>query len=299
MTALHRRGFLRFTVAPAALGLVAGPSLPQSKVPRTGGPNIKLSCNVFSFNGPLTRGEMTLDHVLEFCARVGFAAVDPTGYYFGTYPRTPADDYVYHIKRKAFLLGLDISGTGVRNDFTQPEAAKRMADVDLVTEWVRCAARLGAPVLRVFSGRGVPQGHSEKETYGWVAESIRRCAQVGRQYGVMIALQNHADLIQKADDVLRVLREVDSDWFGVDLDIGSFRTTDPYQDIARVAPYAITWQIKEQLVINGKPTPTDLKKIVAILREAGYRGYIPLEILEGDARQRLPRFFDEVRTALA
>lgn len=299
MGSLRRRAFLQSAVAPAALGLVAGHSQSPAKVVRIGGPNIKLSCNVFSFNGPLTKGEMTLDDVLEFCARVGFAAVDPTGYYFGTYPRTPPDDYVHHIKKKAFLLGLDISGTGVRNDFTQPAPEKRAADVELVADWVRCALKLGAPLVRVFSGKGVPPGHSEEETYRWVAEGIRRCVEVGKQHGVMIALQNHADLILKAEDVLRVLRDVDSDWFGINLDIGSFRTADPYEDIARIAPYAITWQIKEQLVINGKTVRTDLRKIASILKEAQYRGYIPLEILEGDARKRMPRFIDEVRAALA
>jgi sugar phosphate isomerase/epimerase len=298
-SSLHRRVFLQSTLGPAVAGLAAEGAAAQSKVARVGGPSIKLSCNVFSFNGPLSRGDMTLDDVFEFCAKAGFAAVDPTGYYFGTYPRTPADDYVYHLKKKAFLLGLDISGTGVRNDFTQPEPEKRAADVELVADWVRCAAKLGAPLVRVFSGKGVPAGHTADETYGWVADGIRRCVEVGKQHGVMIALQNHADLLLTAGDVLRVLRDVDSDWFGMNLDIGSFRTQDPYEDIARIAPYAVTWQIKEQLEINGRQTRTDLKKIAAILKQANYRGYIPLEILEGDARERLPRFIDEVRAALA
>jgi hypothetical protein len=55
--------------------------------------------------------------------------VDLTGYYFPDYPNVPADDYIYALKRKAFLLGLDISGTGVRNDFANPDENKRKEDI--------------------------------------------------------------------------------------------------------------------------------------------------------------------------
>ena len=101
---------------------------------------------------------MTLEQVIDFCAELGFDAVDPTGYYFPGYPEPPADAYLYAVKRRAFLSGLDVSGTGVRNDFTQPEAAKREADVAHVGRWAEVAAKLGAPVLRVFDGRAEAKG---------------------------------------------------------------------------------------------------------------------------------------------
>ncbi len=93
--------------------------------------------------------------MIELCAKLGFDAVDPTGYYFPDYPAVPDDAFIYKIRRRAFLLGLDISGTGVRNDFAAAE--QRAADVGLVGCWVDVAAKLGAPNLRVFSGKGVPQ----------------------------------------------------------------------------------------------------------------------------------------------
>ena len=44
---------------------------------------------------------------------------------------------------------------------------------------------------------------------------------------------------------------------------------------------------------------TDLKKIIGILRQCGYRGYLPLETLgKGDPRIKVPRFLEEVRSAL-
>ena len=119
---------------------------------------LKTSLNAYSFNSPLTKGEMNLDQLLEFCAVNQFDAVDITAYYFPGYPEVPSDEYLYHIKQKAFLLGLEISGTGVRNDFTDPDPAKRKASVELVKKWIVAAEKLGAPVIRVFSGTADTKG---------------------------------------------------------------------------------------------------------------------------------------------
>lgn len=261
---------------------------------------VKLSCNLYSFNNPLRNKQMTLVEVLEFCARLGFDAVDPTAYYFPNYPELPADAYVYEIKRQAFRLGLDISGTGVRNDFTLPDAARRKSEVELVKRWVGFAARFGAPVLRVFAGQGVPAGYTAEQVNEWVVAALRECAEYAAGYGVMIVLQNHADFIQTADQVLRILRQVNSEWLAVNLDIGSFRNGDAYAEVARVAPFAATWQVKENMFVQGKEQKTDLAKIMRIVRESNYRGYLPIETLgEGDPRLKVPKFLEEVRRALA
>ena len=260
----------------------------------------KLSCNLYSFNRPLRNGQMTLDEVFELCADLGFDAVDPTAYYFPGYPELPDNAYVHRLKRKAFRLGLDISGTGVRNDFTLADTKQRASEVELVKKWVGFSARFGAPVLRVFSGLKVPEGRTRADVNGWVVDALRECADYGRQHGVMIVLQNHADFVRTADDVLSILRAVDSEWLAMNLDIGSFHVGEPYAQIARIAPHAATWQIKENLVVDGKEVKTDLSRIVRIVRDAGYRGYLPIETLgEGDPRVKVPKFLGEVRTALA
>src|SRR5512143_3015620 len=106
--AMDRRTFVAGVLAPAVL-VTPSRAAAQARIVRPAGSSVKLSCNLYSFNGPLTSGEMTLEQVFEFCAKAGFAAVDPTAYYLRTYPRTPPDEYLYDLKRKAFLLGLDRS----------------------------------------------------------------------------------------------------------------------------------------------------------------------------------------------
>jgi sugar phosphate isomerase/epimerase len=92
---------------------------------------------------------------------------------------------------------------------------------------------------------------------------------------------------------------VDSEWLGLNLDIGSYRQDDPYEEIAKNIKYAITWQIKENVWIDGKETPTDFEKLFKIIKDSGYRGYLPLETLgAGDPYQKIPVLLENVRRAL-
>jgi sugar phosphate isomerase/epimerase len=299
----NRRKFLKKAVSVPLLPVLGAGVLSKEesrflRKPTQG--KIKLSCNLYTFNAPLRSGEMTLEEVVRFCADLGFDAVDPTGYYFPGYPEAPDDAFLYAIKKKAFLLGLDISGTGVRNDFTSPMEKEREANIDLVRRWLEVAAKMGAPVVRIFDGKGNPQGSSEKETLDRIIKSIKTCVPYAKQRGVMLVLQNHNEFIKTADQVLYIREQVGSDWFGLNVDIGSLPQGDPYEEIAKLAPYAYTWQIKENVNRGGKEEKTDLNRIVRILRETGYRGYIPLETLgEGDPKAKITRFLNEVRQALA
>ncbi|WP_080238439.1 sugar phosphate isomerase/epimerase family protein [Spirosoma rigui] len=297
-----RRQFIKSVVALPLLVSLNNTSVGGLAAAGPPANRLKLSCNLYSFNEPLMSGQMTLDEVLTFCAGVGFDAVDPTAYYFPGYPALPDDSYVYQIRRNAFRLGLDISGTGVRNDFTLPDPVRRQAEVELVKKWVGFAAQLGAPVLRVFAGLGkeLTPAHTREVVTGWLVDALRACTDYASQRGVMIVLQNHADYVQTADQVLDIVRRVKSDWLAVNLDVGSFKIGDPYAQIAQVAPYAATWQLKENLFVNGQEQETDLNRIMRIVRESGYKGYLPIETLgKGDPRLKVPAFYENVKKALA
>ena len=157
----------------------------------------------------------------------------------------PTDKYVNEFKRRAFHLGIGISGTGVRNNFAAPDKEARAADVQHAKEWVEVAARLGAPVLRVFAGPEV-EGQPWETAAGWMADALRECAEHGEKYGVVIGLQNHGDMLKTGrPGARRSLKMVDCDWLGSIVDTGYFVTPDPYKDMAEVTPYAVNWQVKE------------------------------------------------------
>ncbi|MBA4410473.1 MAG: sugar phosphate isomerase/epimerase family protein [Bacteroidota bacterium] len=260
---------------------------------------LRTSLNAYSFNGPLMKGEMNLDELLEFCAAYQIDAVDITAYYFPGYPEVPSDEYLYHIKQKAFLLGVEISGTGVRNDFSDPDPVKRKASVELVKKWIIAAEKLGAPVIRVFSGTVDVKDIPREKVVDYMVADLKECVEFGKAHGVVVGIQNHNDFIKTADQAIEIIKRVNSDWFGLILDVGSYRTGDPYQEIAQSIPYTVNWQLKENLFVNGVEQKTDLDRIMKIIQEIGYRGYIPLETLgEGDPKVKVPLFLKEIKDAI-
>jgi sugar phosphate isomerase/epimerase len=298
---IHRRHFLQGMAALPALASTGNLfAAPAQATPVPANRPFRISLNAYSFNTPLREGHMNLDDLLDFCSTHHFDAVDLTAYYFPGYPAAPADEYLYHIKHRAFKLGLDISGTGVRNDFTEPDAGKRRESVQLVKNWIVAAAKLGAPVIRIFSGTQQPAGYSWDQVAAWMVADIRECVAFGKSKGVVVAIQNHDDFLKTAAQTSRILEMVNDEWFGLILDIGSYRQGDPYAEIRDTLKYAVSMQIKEEVYPRGIKTRPDLKKLLQIIRSSGYRGYLPIETLgPGDPKAKVPLFLQEVRRALS
>lgn len=289
----------------------------QTPLPASTAGQLKVSLNAYSFNRLLNntvknRGKgVTLLEVLDFCAKCKFDGFDPTGYFFPSYPKVPADQYVDDLKRRAGELGIGISGTGVRNNFTTADKAVRAAAVEHIKQWVEVAARLGAPVIRVFADtqmramtwQTVAPGCTREQVQAWIADDLRQCAEQGKKFGVRIGVQNHGDFLQTGEQLLALVKSVGSEWCGPIVDTGYFKTKDPYADIALVAPHAVNWQIKQSPFGEESEVPTDLVKLLRIVRESGYSGYLPIETLSPKGKPYdpftvVPAFLEQLREAI-
>ena len=262
---------------------------------------IKLSCNLYSFNQPLRSGEMTLEQAIDFCAELGFDAVDPTGYDFPGYPAPPSDAYVHALKRRAFLNGLGVSGTGVRNDFSVPDAAARAADLAHVKSWVEVAAKLGAPVLRVFDGRPRRRAPpASRLPHGWPRRSAS-APPTATLRGVMIAYQNHDALPNTADLVLAPRERVRFSLVRPRASTSAACcTSDPVRRDRPARPVRLHLADQGAAVSPRRRGQDPPAPRVRHPQGRRLRGYAPLETLgEGDPREKLRRFIAEVREALA
>jgi len=233
---------------------------------------------------------MTLEDFLDKAVEMELDGVELTSYYF---PSTD-DAYLYDVKRKAYLRGLDISGTAVGNTFCVPEEDERAEQIALVNTWVDCTVKLGAPCVRVFAGR-VPEGYTEQDGFGWTVEALKVCVAYAAPRGILIALENHGGLTATADGTLALFRAVDSEWLGINLDLGNY-AGDPYTEIERTVPYAITCHAKTEVPGPGGKVEADLERMVSILDNVGYKGYLSIEYeAEEDPMTAVPKFAAQLR----
>jgi sugar phosphate isomerase/epimerase len=297
-----RRRFLVSSLAGVAGGFAtpgARDSLAIGPVSRVAGSHFKFSLAAYSYRD-LLQGDpprLTLTDFIEDCAKFGLDGTELTSYYF---PENPSEEFLRQLKAAAFRHGLDVSGTAVGNDFCFPPGERRDREIAHVKRWIQYADWLAAPAIRVFSG-GVKPGQSAEQARRLTIEAMEECCAHAGKFGIFLALENHGGLTTEVDDLLAIVRDVKSPWFGVNLDTGNFHSADVYGDLERLAPYALNVQVKVAVHPAGQPSqPSDYRRLAKILRTSGYRGYIVLEFEEtGDPREECQRQIVKLREAFA
>jgi len=266
-------------MAATGLGMLASrpAALAIPPIGRKRPSHLKLSIAAYSYRDSLTSKppKMDLFDYVNLAADMGLDAVEPTSYYF---PADVTTDYLHRLKQHAFLLGLDISGTAIGNNFCLPPGPKRDEQLALTRTWIDRAAEMDAPVIRIFAGN-VPKGADEEQAVDWAIEGIKQSLPYAAERGVTLALENHGGITATPAQLLKLVKAVDGPNFGVNLDTGNFHGADPYAEIAELAPYAVNVQVKTEIHRKGASSKedADLARLIAILREAKYSGYVVLE----------------------
>ena len=116
--------------------------------------------------------------------------------------------------------------------------------------------------------------------------------------GIVLALENHGGITGTPDQILKLVKAIDAPNFGVNLDTGNFRGSDPYAQLAQLAPYAFNVQVKTEIHGTGSRSTeeADLARLIGILREARYSGYVVLEYEAAeDPMKAIPRYIKMLR----
>jgi sugar phosphate isomerase/epimerase len=299
MLPTNRREFLRGTaLALAGSAIVARPARAIPPIGRTRPSHLKLSLAAYSYR-QLLEGKspkMDLFDFVNLGADMGLDGVEPTSYYF---PSDVTTEYLHRLKQHAFVLGLDISGTAVGNNFCLAEGPAREKELAKLRTWIDRAAEMDAPVIRIFAGT-VPRGGDPDQAIERAVAGIRASLPYAAERGVTLALENHGGITETPAQILKLVRAIDAPNFGVNLDTGNFHGEDPYAEIAELAPYAVNVQVKTEISRKGKKEEADLARVVGLLRDARYSGYVVLEYeAEEDPMKAVPRHIKTLRGLIA
>lgn len=289
---LNRRMMLSVAGLGSLGGLLGGTNM-IARASTAGAPrNMNLSLAAYSMRRELTSGQMNLFQFIDWCAEMDLPGTELTSYYF---EEGFDAAYLRRLKLHAFRNGVTVSGTAIRNDFCRPPGAERDAEVASVKGWLERAADLGAPHVRIFAGN-LPEGAQREDGIQWVADAIGEVLPKAEECGVVVGLENHGGITARAQDVLDICKAVgEHPWFGVNLDTGNFRTN-PYEELAAVAPLAVNVQIKVEVGSRDSREPTDLTRIRDILTGVNYKGWVVLEYeAEADPRSSIPRYIRQMK----
>ena len=251
---------------------------------------IKLGCQSLSYQREFAAGQLDLFGFLQRAYELGLDGVD---IHFAAFASTDSE-YLRRVRMYALERGLVFSYIGISNDFGKPVDVLD-GEIKKVKHWIDIAVLMGIPLVRVFCAN-LPPGEDEESILARDVSCLKQVADYGQEKGVVVGLQNHNHhrITRTGQDVLRIIEMVDNPYFGHILDTGQYigspgaggsgRKPDPafdfYSSIADTAPLALHVRAKFYMVKTGAETWLDYPRILKILRDAGYNGWISV-VYEG------------------
>jgi L-ribulose-5-phosphate 3-epimerase len=291
---LTRRSFLTAATCAAATltanAGVAAPAIPKKR--------INLAIASYSYWHFRTE-RVPIETVIDKAAGLGVEGVDILHRQMDIpekEPLTPAHrTYLQRLKRHAFRSGIDLVCLSIHQDFVDPDPAFLRQQIEHTHKCIEIAYELGIPCIRLNSGRWntikdfddlmkargiepILPGCTEDDGFKWCIESIEKCLPKAAECGVVLALENHWGITGTPEGQLRIFNALPSPWLGLLMDTGNF-LENPYKKLALIAPKTVYVQAKTYHG-GGEWYTLDLdyKRIARILADAGYTGYVALEM---------------------
>jgi len=271
----RRRFILSATAVGAALGTGAFRGLRAAE-----GELFSISLAQWSLNRMIFSGRLDpLDFPSFAKDTFGIDAVEYVNQFF----MDKADDraWLAELKRRC-------EDTGVRNlilmcdregDLGDPDSAARARAVENHYKWADAAAFLGCHSIRV-NARSSGSYEAQRD---YAIDGLRRLAEAGAERGLNVIVENHGGLSSNGRWLAEVIEGVGLDNCGTLPDFGNFLIApgeeyDRYQGVAELMPYAKGVSAKSYgFDAAGNEVRTDYRRMLRIVLDAGYRGYIGIE----------------------
>jgi len=172
-----------------------------------------------------------------------------------------------------------------------------LAEFENIRKWVDVADRLGAGHVRVFGGN-VPKGATEQQAIAWASEVLRRGAEYAGSKGIMLGVENDYGLTVEAGPTAAIVKQAATPWVGVNADTGNLRTNG-YKQLETLLPYVTSVLLKSQVSApDGAKEPADWARLLGMLGNSGYKGYVGIEYEGVEAETEIPRLAAELRTVV-
>ena len=294
-----RRGFLKRCTFAAATGLTFGSTGLATEQKR-----FRISVDEYSLHNAIrgSAGEK-IGH-LDF-AKVAKeeCGIDAIGYLGPYFEKPPTDaKYLAEMNKRAADHGVTqllimVEREGVVDD---PDAKRRQQALENHHKWVEAAATLGCHSIRVNVGR-INRRADEldfAERAKLAVDGLSRLVEFSAAQQINVIVENHGGPSSNGKWLAQVMRQVGSPCCGTLPDFGNFQISprtkpgpwideyDRYQGIRELMPFAKSVSAKStHFDAAGNEVHTDYYRMLKIVFDAGYHGYVGIEYEKYEASQ--------------
>lgn len=316
MTFRTRRSFLRHATVGAAFATLGGlPACTDRSAPAPAGgevgtgqdPWFRISLAEWSLHRTLGSGELdNLGFITAARRDYGIDAVEYVNSFF--FEQAEDIDYLKQmIERcdgegvRSLLIMCD--GEGRLGD---PDDAARRQAVENHFKWIEAAAFLGCHSIRV---NAASEGNWAEQSR-LAADGLHRLARFAASLELNVLVENHGGLSSNAAWLVETLERADHPALGTLPDFGNFRIADDdwydiYQGVEELMPLARAVSAKSHdFAADGNEADKDYLRLLGIVRDAGYRGWIGIEyegseLPEAEGVRRTKALLERCRDELA
>ena len=276
---MKRRKFLK--LATTSTTTLAFPGVMSSILSGCSNPKLfKISLAEWSLHRTLQSGK--IDH-LDFCKVAkndfGLDAVEYVNSFF--FDKAQNQSYLKEMKQRADDLGVKSLLIMCDNEGSlgDPDPIARTKAVENHYKWIDAGKYLGCHSIRVNA-----QSEGEyDEQMKLAADGLRRLTEFGDTIGINTIVENHGGLSSNGKWLATVMEKVDHPGVGTLPDFGNFRIQDEewydrYKGVEELMPYAKAVSAKSHdFDSHGNEINTDYYKMMNIVLDAGYNGYVGIE----------------------
>ncbi|MDZ4819043.1 MAG: sugar phosphate isomerase/epimerase family protein [Planctomycetota bacterium] len=303
----NRRHFLKTSLVAASAGLV----LPLNRIAAADAakPLFKISLAQWSLHRALHSGKLNnLDFAETAKNDFGIDAIEYVNSFFGD--KAKDMKYLTDLKGRADDLGVKsllimCDGEG---ELGNSNAAKRTTAVENHYRWVDAAKFLGCHSIRVNARSD--ESLSAEEQGKLAADGLRRLSEYAAPQEINVIVENHGSLSSNGAWLAKVMKTVNLPNCGTLPDFGNFvigpnNVYDRYQGVRELMPFAKGVSAKSyDFDAKGNETKIDYRKMMKIVLDAGYHGYVGIEYEgkttpEPEGIMATKKLLETVRTELA
>jgi sugar phosphate isomerase/epimerase len=266
-----------------------------------------ISLAEWSFHNALQEGEMTnLDFPAAARQKFGIDAIEYVSLFF---PNRGEDaGYVSELLSRCRGEGVQsnlimVDGEGALG---APDPDARTRAIENHHHWVDVAKALGCHSIRVNA-----ESEGDPDTrHDLVVDGLRRLTEYGADNEINVIVENHGGISSNGEWLASVIRAVDHPRCGTLPDFGNFQLADGswydrYLGVEQMMPFAKAVSAKSfEFDEDGLERRTDYFRMMRIVLDAGYRGYLGIEyegegLSEDDGIRATQALLERVRTDLA
>ena len=211
--------------------------------------------------------------------KFGLSAVEYVNIFF--FDKANDNGYLNEMKTRADDLGIKslLIMCDSEGNLGDPDPKQRTKAIENHYKWVAAAKFLGCHSIRV----NARSEGSYDEQIKLATDGLLRLTEFANDLGINIIVENHGGLSSNGTWLSKVIQDVDHPMCGTLPDFGNFKIAgntwyDRYKGVSELMPFAKGVSAKSNSFdYEGNDTQTDYYKMIKIVLDSGYDGYIGIE----------------------